>query len=57
MSQVTIRFLHFLLMSNFICCCGVSRALANVLGKYFYFTINPLLSPLPPSQVSPSPLL
>ena len=55
MSQVTIRFLNFLLMPNFIFCCGVSRAIANVLGKYFYFTINPLLSPpLSSKPLSPS---
>ena len=30
---VTIRF------------CSVFRAITNVLGKYFYFTINPLLNP------------
>ena len=45
---VTIRFLHFLQTPNFIFCCSVFRAITNVLGKYFYFTRNPLLSP--PSQ-------
>ena len=42
---VTIRFLHFLQTPNFIFCGSVFRVITNVLGKYFYFTINPLSNP------------
>ena len=42
---VTIGFLKFLQTPNFIFCCSVYMVICNVLSKYFYFTINPLLNP------------
>ena len=42
---VTIVFLKFLQTQNFTFCCSVYRVICNVLSKYFYFTINPLLNP------------